>query len=182
MKKLVKNKISKIFLDLDGVLADFQPHADKVTAMYHGDGFRYEMREFKRNGASQEARDKYWDSMYRYELAGGRFWEELDVLDDAHELWEYVNSLGLTVEVLTAIGDAKYGAREQKVKWVNKHFGAPVIHTVRRGDMKASFATPDSILIDDMEYACEPFIEAGGTAILHRRTNDTIQKLETLIV
>lgn len=170
--------ITKIFLDMDGVISDFQPHADKVTAMYYGEEFKYYMRDFLKHGAPQEAQDKFWDAMRRYEEEKGRlFWEELEVIPDAYELIEFIDDLGIDHEILTATGPPEQSAKAQKERWINKHFGHRKVKTVRRGPDKANFAHAHALLIDDTEYVCKPFEEAGGVAVLHRTSKDTIAEI-----
>jgi hypothetical protein len=46
--------------------------------------------------------------------------------------------------------------------------------------MKAAYAKPNHILIDDREKSIQPWREAGGIGILHTSAADTISQLQKL--
>ncbi len=52
---------------------------------------------------------------------------------------------------------------EQKMKWLSRY---SVNLEVRFEDKKQKFARPNVLLVDDWEKQVDPFIEAGGQAIL----------------
>jgi len=120
-----------------------------------------------------------WKAVADYSRSGGRLWAELDMMPDGMVLWNYISKYDNT-EILTASGDPKYGAPEQKVEWVKRHFGDIKTNVVRQSKMKAEFAAPNHILIDDMPKSIDPWVAAGGIGILHRSAADTINKLKEL--
>jgi hypothetical protein len=46
--------------------------------------------------------------------------------------------------------------------------------------MKAEYAEPNAILIDDQPKSIDPFIAAGGIGILHTSAANTIKELKKL--
>lgn len=176
-----KTNSYKIFLDLDGCIADFEGKSNEVCAKYIGPNFHMALKQFTKNGASDEDRKKFWGAVKKYQDEGHELWYDLEPMEDAHELVNYLKSTELPLEILTATGPPEYGAKEQKKRWVKKHFGDIKVNTVRRAPDKAKFACEKCILIDDMEYAIDPFKEEGGIGVLHTSAKTTIQKLKKII-
>jgi hypothetical protein len=44
--------------------------------------------------------------------------------------------------------------------------------------LKAQYAHPTIILVDDTDYVIDGFVKAGGIGILHSDVNETISKLK----
>jgi len=160
----------KIFCDLDGVLADFVKGVKEVLKLNH-DEDKYEI--------DPAYRKIMWKAVGEYSQSGGKLWGELDMMPDAMLLWNYISKYPDT-EILTATGDPKYGAAEQKRGWVAKYLGNNKTNIVRMAKLKAQYAAPDHVLIDDKEKALNPWIESGGIGILHTSATDTINKLKKL--
>lgn len=159
----------KIYVDLDGVLADFIKGVCKIVP-------DYDEKEYQRN---PKHRKKMWKAIDDYTKDGGKFWGELDLMPDAMVLWKYVSKYD-TTEILTATGDPKYGADIQKREWVPKHLDDVKTNTVVHSEDKAQYAEPNHILIDDMQKSIGPWEKAGGIGILHTTAADTIDKLKKL--
>lgn len=160
----------KIFCDLDGVLADFVKGVQEILKLDYDDD-RFEV--------DAQHRKEMWKAVGEYSLAGGKIWGELDMMPDAMVLWDYISRYPNT-EILTATGDPKYGAGEQKHEWVPKHLGNVKVNIVRKAVEKSQFATPERVLIDDKEKAINPWVAAGGIGILHTSAADTINELKDL--
>jgi hypothetical protein len=171
----------KIYLDLDGVIADFAGKSNEICHKYIGPDFHMKLKQFVKNGASKEDREKFWKAVEQYQDEGNELWYKLEPLEDARYLVTYLRSLGLPLEILSATGPPEYGAKSQKVRWVRDHFGNIKVNTVRRAPEKAEYACEKCILIDDMEYAIEPFEKAGGIGILHTTAKNTINKIKKLL-
>lgn len=98
---------------------------------------------------------------------------QLELLPGAIDLWEHVKDYD--VSFLTSVKPEKF--REQKRCWVQEHFGDVQVDYVYTSKLKANWATPTSVLIDDRMKSIEPWIEAGGIGILHTSAEDTIAQL-----
>ncbi len=159
----------KLFLDLDGVMADFIKGVQKLIPNYTEDQYENDPQYQK----------KMWAAINEYSNSGGELWGDLDLMPDAMVLWDYLSKYG-NLEILTATGDPKYGAGAQKRKWVPKHLGGVKINLVRKSKEKAQYAKPNHILIDDMSKSIDPWVQAGGIGILHTSAADTINKLKEL--
>lgn len=104
----------------------------------------------------------------------------LPLMDDAMELWNYVLPYNPTILTSTGHKHPEIIDREKRVA-VNHHFGPkPKIITVQHSHLKAEYATPTTILIDDREKSIDPWIEKGGIGILHTSAADTIKRLKDL--
>ena len=155
-----------IYFDMDGVLADFEAGFLKVAgvdlSLLGPDVF-----------ADRETKDKVF--------AHPTFFLDLPVLPGAKEMVAYAMGYDADVQVLTATGYSNEVAVEaQKIQWINKHFPEITeIHTVPKSDMKAKFAWPDVILIDDrLEKSIVPFRAKGGIGIHHTSPADTKRQLD----
>lgn len=169
LKNLVKTNSYVLFVDLDGVLADFVAGVSKLVPDY----------DEKKYQQDPKYRHKMWKAVADYTKEGGKLWAELDLMPDAMVLWDYVSKYPDT-EILTATGDPEYGAAEQKREWVLKHLGNVKVNIVRQSKEKARWAEQNHILIDDMQKSIGPWEEAGGIGILHTSAANTINELKKL--
>lgn len=159
-----------LFIDLDGVLADFVAGVRRFLPSFtdntSGDGDKKQDRQM-------------WKSIGWHQKNGGQLWLELPLMSDAQVLWDYVKKYD--PQILSAAGNASFGAEAQKHKWVAKHFGTNVVvNIVEKAVLKAEFAAPGFILIDDKLKAINPWRAAGGTGVLHSSAADTIEQLKVL--
>lgn len=148
---------SPLFLDLDGVLADFDRGVVAVT------GKRPEQLPMK----------EMWRALSRH----SDFFGTLDFIHDAQELWAFCAPHRPTILTGLPLGS---WAPEQKKRWVAHMLGAevPVITCMARD--KARYASPGAILVDDREKARNPWEAAGGRFILHRSAEESIAELAKL--
>lgn len=169
LEDIQKETNYELFIDLDGVLADFVAGVRKLI-----DGYTEEKYE-----SDPKYRSLMWKTLGRYQKDGGEFWYELEPMVDAKTLWQYVAHYN--PQILTATGNPSYGAGEQKIKWVAKYFGSDIpVNLTRKSNEKAQYAAPNRILIDDKRKSIDPWIAAGGIGILHTSAADTISQLKKL--
>lgn len=150
-----------IYLDMDGVLADFD-------------------KEYRKKDPEKVDRQRFRDAVMI-----DKIFEKLDPMPDAQLLLNHVSKLGVNVEILTSMGtsDFKRGkeAQKQKLKWLQK-MGIPYkANFVTCKPEKSMYAGKYCVLIDDMPGCVNPFIEKGGSAILHKNAKDTIAQLDKII-
>ena len=152
-----------LYLDMDGVLADFH-------------------KAYMKLDPKLEDRKKFREAVITY-----RIFEDLDFMPDTQELLNHVSKLhGVHVEILTSMGtfDPFQGncAKTQKQLWLDKHNIPYKANFVRAKQEKAQYATPSSILIDDSAGCIGPFIAAGGHGILHHKASETNRLLDSTIL
>lgn len=157
-----------IFVDLDGVLADFESYiADKVG----------------RDGWKAELKKPNWGVIGNFQ----DLYSCLDPKDDALVLWDYLRNNFDDVQILTTIPKRAHfpDAVNHKREWVYRHFGSNVKVNFgpyaqdKQYHCHPPFCMPKDILIDDMNINCRRWRERGGLAIEHKNAQDTIEKLET---
>ena len=138
----------QVFLDCDGVLADF----DAYALDYFGVPPRLAEKEM---GSAE-----FWRRLE----AKGDFYRNLPVMDDAFELFDGVKHLNPVILTGCPRGD---WAQAQKIAWAAEHFGPEVsIITCRSAD-KREHAKPGDVLIDDWHQHRHRWIEMGGVWITH---------------
>lgn len=153
----------KLYLDMDGVLADFN-------------------KEYTKIDPNKEDRKKFRSAVLEYKI-----FEYLDFMPDTQELLNHVSRLnGVSIEILTSMGthDPFQGeqAKMQKLKWLKAKNIPYRANFVRSKQEKAHYADPNSILIDDSVGCITPFCVAGGHGILHTNSSNTNSILDATIL
>lgn len=150
-----------LFLDLDGVFADFE----------RGYEIMYGHHPHTKN-------DK---DMWKTINGNPRHWDSLPLMMGAMRLWAVVKPLKPTI--LTGCPSGGYRqASIGKHNWCAREFGSdvPVITCMSR-DKQKHMTSEGDVLIDDMTKNCKRWTEAGGLAIHHTSIETTIKTLEKMI-
>lgn len=175
----LKPKVKKIYIDMDGVIADFEKHAaDIIRKEFPNDPVAEGAIKAGFSGMTYEQRSKMWEAVEKYQKEGGKLWGELDVITGAHKLIERARMLTPNVEILSATGPSKYGAVRQKKNWLKEHFGKIKANFVPKAELKGKFGNNDSLLIDDTKKAVDAFEKNGGHVIHHESIVLTLKRLE----
>ena len=155
----------KVYVDLDGVMADLDKHVKERTG-----------KTFKQLRASGSGFTKFVTT----EREEGRtVFDNLDKMPGADYLWSYL--VKYTPDILTATGFPVEKATAEKIRWVMDNLsGYDKILTTISGADKHKYAAPNHILIDDRMKAIGPWREAGGIGIEHKSAADTISQLKSL--
>lgn len=152
--------LPQLFLDMDGVLADFDGAFPKM--------FGFDHREV--------ADEVMWEAINSY----GTYFRDLPPCEGALEF--YRDFAWLSPAVLTACPPDRYAdVAAQKRGWVREHLGAaPFVLPVQGSKAKPLFMhAPGDILIDDFPANIERWEKAGGRGILH--TGDFVATRKTLL-
>jgi hypothetical protein len=160
-------KITKIYLDMDGVIADFDK---RYKARY-----KMEPREAEKN----KQFDKFFDEF----IATGQF-ATLDLMPGAMEGLEFLRKhLTVPTQILSSTAsEARYDAiSKQKLIWLNTHNVTFTPNFVPGKRHKYKFAAPDHIIIDDTESVINQWKEAGGIGILHKDWPSTLAILRLYV-
>jgi hypothetical protein len=147
----------QIYLDCDGVLADFNAGAERILGLppaafeaQHGEG-------------------EFWAQLAR---ADG-FFENLDLLADALDLYAAVRHRGPII--LTGMPHGTW-AEPQKRRWARRHFpGVPVITTIAA--LKREHCHPGDVLVDDRTQHKALWEDAGGLFVTHTSAKASIEAL-----
>ena len=146
-----------LFLDCDGVLADFDAGVKDLLGM---EASRFEARH---------GRGEFWKRLARH----GNFYGDLEEMPDAQLLFQAVKHLKPTI--LTGLPLGKWAA-PQKERWAAKHFpGVPIITTMAR--QKHLHMDPGDVLVDDRENHRKLWEDAGGIFIHHKSAELSLRAL-----
>lgn len=148
----------QLFLDCDGVLADFNSGAKAALGMHPK---AYE----KRFGPG-----RMWPKLART----ADFYFGLPLLPDAMVLFDAVRHLDPII--LTGVPRGNWAA-EQKVRWAARWFpGTRIITTLARD--KRDHARPGDVLVDDQLRHAGLWEEAGGIFLHHKDAATTLERLK----
>jgi hypothetical protein len=160
------HNFTKIYLDMDGVIADFEK--------------RY--RELFHTSPGHDDNRKRFGIRFAKFIQFNHF-ADLDMMPDATDLLTYLTTTGVPVEILSSTARPTSNATisQQKRSWLDNYgINYPAIFVPGK-QFKAKYATPNSILIDDTLVNIEEWNKAGGVGILHKNALDTISILNTLL-
>lgn len=152
--------MSHLFLDADGVLADFDAGVRALLGMgSHEFEHRHGKREFWRRIA--KAPD---------------FYSTLPEMPDARLLFDAVKHLNPTILTGLPLGN---WAAPQKVRWAAEHFPGTKIITCMARD-KYRHMTKGDVLVDDRADHREKWKDAGGTFVHHKNARASLEQLARL--
>jgi hypothetical protein len=158
--------ISMIYVDMDGVIADFSK--------------RYK-EKFK--VTPEETRSNKEFGGYFEKFINDREFQTLDMMWDTFMLLGFLNDLPIEKQILssTARPDSHERIAPQKQKWLDFHRIDYKANFVPGKSLKYKFATPHSIIIDDTKSVIDDWNKAGGIGILHKNAESTIAMLKKYI-
>ena len=161
----------RIYLDMDGVLADFEKG---VQDLCH-------MEPLSQNGKRNdpEKDDLMWERIRKTD----HFYDRLDLMPGAKEMFDLLRKkYGDRCEILTGIPREERGivtAEEDKRNWIRRMLSETVkVNAVCRKHKQNYCTGPESILIDDREKTIREWKELGGTGILFVNTEETVRELK----
>jgi len=150
----------KLFLDADGVLADFDKGVEDLLGM--------SAQQFERS----RGRGAFWRELAR----APDFYAGLAELPDARELFDAVKHLKPTILTGLPLGN---WAAPQKVTWAADHFpGVPIVTCMARD--KHKHMEPGDVLVDDRENHREAYEAHGVVFIHHKNARDSIRQLAAI--
>jgi hypothetical protein len=160
------SKYTKIYLDMDGVIADF---AKRYKELFH-------------ITPEQADRTRNFGPHFNTFIENKQF-ANLELMPDARMLLDHLNTLDIPVEILssTAKQDSHADISDQKRVWLISHGINYPRNFVPGKSLKYTFATPESIIIDDTFSVIIDWVEARGTAIHHTDAASTIASLDALL-
>jgi hypothetical protein len=167
-------KFSHVFLDMDGVIADFVSEALAVHETTLQDFLpKWPKGEWRFDRilceGCENPEDVFWykidaESNHSSNLKHGRggFWERINPYPWLPELLSVCQSLTDSLSLLSTPSRSPH-SYSGKRRWCDKY--APDIKLILT-DQKHLLAAPGRLLIDDSDKNCDAFRAAGGSAIL----------------
>jgi hypothetical protein len=162
-----KPKISMIYLDLDGVVADFVKRYKEL--------YRMEPKEAEK----KKEFNKFFD-----EFIATKQFETLDLMPGAMDGLTFLRKhLTVPTQILSSTAnEARYDdISKQKLIWLNTHGVTFSTNFVPGKRHKYKFAGPDKIIIDDTESVIDDWKKAGGIGILHKDWVTTLAILKMYV-
>lgn len=150
----------QLFLDCDGVLADF----DRAAAAIFG------MPSYR--AQAELGQQHFWRTLREQE----NFYGGLPLLPDARRLFDAVAHLHPVILTGCPLGG---WAESQKQGWAAEHFpGTRIITCLARE--KRLHMTPGDVLVDDTLKFRELWEEAGGIFVHHTSADSSLEELRRL--
>jgi len=157
-----------MFVDLDGVLVNFDKGYQKLTgkSTHHAD---------------VQVKKDFWktfnNSIKSQNTSEFKYWSELEWMHDGKQLWNYIKKY--TPYILTA---PTYNpeSKEGKSLWVTKHLDNVRKLYFKSAATKAEYSRKNRILIDDRAATIDDWNARGGVGILHTNAANTIKQLKQL--
>ena len=164
--------IRKIYLDMDGVLADFDRGVVEICGM----------KSHPQGGEQDSNHDNLMGEAIR---KAGHFYDRLEPMQGAVEMFNTIyGKYGDRCEILTGIPKPSRGietAAEDKVNWMHRVLSPEiVVHCVLRREKMDFCDGAGTILVDDAERTIDEWNKKGGTGILHKTAEETLRMLKTL--
>ena len=144
----------RLFLDLDGVLADMHGY----YFSQFGVPATWEMKNF-------------WFPIKQH----GTFFRDVPLLSDAMELWRGVKHLSPTI--ITGCPVSLPTIEQQKREWVRQNIGADVRVICCKSRDKRLHGKPGDVLVDDWVKWSEHWTDMGGVFILHTSAKTSLEQL-----
>ena len=147
----------QLYLDCDGVLADFDKGATAILGM--------KPKAFEhRHGLG-----KFWQKL----ATAPDFYFSLPLMPDAMRLFDAVKHLDPII--LTGLPRGNWAA-DQKMRWAEKHFPRVQMITCMARD-KRNHAKEGDVLVDDNDKFRHLWEQAGGIFVHHKNAAESIEAL-----
>lgn len=140
----------RLYLDLDGVMADFDAHFPALFGVDH--------------------RELLDDDMWGIINAHPSYFRDMPVCDGAKEFFAWLSAYGDPI-ILTACPKSNYAhVARQKREWVREHLceNATVLPVMGGRNKPLFMHAAGDILIDDFERNIDAWQDEGGVGILHK--------------
>jgi hypothetical protein len=149
----------RVFIDIDGVLADFHGGVRQLFPDLPTDD-AWPAGEYSFAKVLGFSANVFWS---RIDEGGPAWWAGLEPYPWAFDLVRAAAELGeITLATSPTLSEASHAG---KLRWINKHFGAGFRGYAMIACGKQILARPDALLIDDRDGPIDAFAAAGGNAI-----------------
>ncbi len=165
-------KVKRIYLDMDGVLADFNRGMKELLGLEPFEQGR---------GYNPEKNDELFEKMREY----GHFYGDLEPISGAKVFFDKIyERFGNRCEILTGIPKPRRGivfAKDDKIQWVNRFLSSDVVvHVVQREEKQSFCSGKDCVLVDDYEKNIKQWKKCGGTGILFNNGEDVLKRIDEM--
>jgi hypothetical protein len=175
-----KDSNYKIFCDMDGVLTNF---VDRFLEL-ESNPERLTPEEYDK----KHGKYSMWDII---DLAGIEWWTGMNWMPDGQKLWTWLMPYKPTI---LSAPSKNPNSRDGKMIWIKNHLNIkqsfytvnpnkwrPHYRIILNSQKHLFVRDKFDILIDDTASKVAAWKNAGGTAILHTNTNNTITELKKIL-
>jgi hypothetical protein len=168
--------IKEIFVDLDGVLADFNSTFDRMNGLD-----TIPMHKMS-NSEMQERRNLLYDTLP--DFVEKRYWANLNPVSDFELGMNFLRQLDIPIRILSSTSSIENlfeKVKIQKLQWLKQYNieFEPIFVAGKR--FKISYAQKGNILIDDSLDTIENWFAKGEIGIHHINWENTIEELKKLL-
>ncbi|MBM6991239.1 MAG: hypothetical protein I3I98_07610 [Mobilibacterium timonense] len=161
-------EISKIYFDMDSVLADFKRGVSELCGIVPPE----------QCPGSKAEDDRMWEAIRDC----NHFYDRLEFMPGAEEmLREIYSRYPGRCQILTGVPKPHRGiegAGEDKTSWVRRKLSQDIpVNIVLREEKKNFVTGPGCVLIDDLEKNIREWEACGGTGILYVSPEETLKRL-----
>jgi len=159
-------KIKTVYVDMDGVLADFKGYFQTL---------------FGQN-ADETSDPELWKLIENYGKT--KFFEELPWLPGSKQMWDFIVNNFMRVKILSALGktdNIDKQTSQGKMVWLSHHLPKlrdQDIILVENKHRKRHYSKPGDIIIDDTLVVIQEWNHKGGTGILFKSAQQVIEELK----
>lgn len=166
MTKMDEDKTVRVFVDMDGVVANFEKAVKDAGIPVLEQGVKHTSKEV----------DEFWTRLGEIP----HFYETLSPIDEGVNMVNELKNAGLHVSFLTGIPLVKGNmatAQVDKIKWAKRIFGDDVrVYPVMRKNKCRFCEGPNSILIDDFAKTIDEWTGCGGSGYVYKDNAEEITK------
>jgi hypothetical protein len=169
-----------IYCDMDGVLCDFDEGYKKLT-------------DISTQKANTMGKPYFWklfrEKLKEKDIKEKDFWANLKWQPGGEKLWDSIQKYNPNILSAPAIdfslpSDQQLSpdyneAIQGKKEWIAKNLSGVGEEIFVPAPQKSKYASPKSILIDDMKKNTDAWRSSGGKAILHTSSPETLDILKT---
>ena len=161
-----------IYLDMDGVLADFDKGVNEMCGM---------LATSQNQRYDRQHDDRMWEAIRLV----GHFYDKLEPMPGAKEMFDIIyGKYGDQCEILTGIPKPFRRidtAGEDKIAWTRRMLSETVkINIVYRKEKMDHCQGPQDVLIDDRADTIREWESKGGVGILHKSAGETLARLREM--
>jgi len=180
--------MSKVYLDMDGVLADFDGELSKRGFFINRDSNRFKQFVDKSQWTEEELKA---DSQVKQYMSEPGFFRNLAFMSGADQLWIAAGKpIVLTARPKNA--ESAHRVSSEKREWIEEYFGQipedRFICCLRSEKAKYAISWEhgssfpiENILVDDLEWNCSEWEKAGGIAILYKNAEQAVTDLKKVM-
>jgi len=168
-----------IYCDMDGVLCNFDKGYEDLTGV-------------STQEANEKSKSSFWkrfrDSLNEKNIKEKDFWANLEWQPGGKELWNYIQqynpnilsapSVNFSLPSDQQLSPDYNEAIQGKKEWIAKNLSGVGEEIFVPAPQKATYASPKSILIDDMKKNTDAWRASSGKAIHHTSASETLKILK----